>query len=119
AHALPHELERMILERPRQRDADFSFIAEDLGYQGHARHRKAGYNLVLGPAYHMQPRASEGMMHRMLADLPELSLPILGAAETPDSPRTAVRTGGTRFSRWAAVLNMFLPNAVPMINSGM
>lgn len=119
AHALPNELERMILEKPRHRDPDFSYIAEDLGYQRHARHRKAGYNLVLGPAYHMQPRASDGLMHRLLADLPELSLPILGAAETPDSPRAVVRAGGPRFSRWAAVLNMFLPNAVPMINSGM
>lgn len=119
AHALPRELERMILDRPRERDADFSFIAEDLGYHQHARHRKAGYNLVLGPAYYMQARASEGMMHRLLADLPELSLPILGAAETPDSPRCAVRAGGVRFSRWAAVVNMFLPNAVPMITSGM
>jgi starch synthase (maltosyl-transferring) len=119
AHALPHELERMILQRPRERDASFSFIAEDLGYQNTERHKKAGYNLVLGPAYYMQPRAGEGLMHRLLADLPGLSLPILGAAETPDSPRTMVRPGGPRFSRWAAVLNMFLPNAVPMITSGM
>jgi len=119
AHALPRELEAMILARPRQIDPDFAFIAEDLGYQAHARHRKAGYNLVLGPAYHVEARAEKGLMHRMLADLPKLSLPILGAAETPDTPRTAVRRGGRQFSRWAAVVNMFLPNAVPMINSGM
>jgi hypothetical protein len=119
AHALPCELERMILDRPRERDPDFAFIAEDLGYQRTARHRRAGYNLVLGPAYYMEPRADEGLMHRLLADLPGLRLPILGAAETPDSPRAAVRRGGAKFSRQAAVLNMFLPRAVPMINSGM
>jgi hypothetical protein len=119
AHALPRELEGMILQRPRKLDPDFSFIAEDLGYHHHARHRKAGYNLVLGSAYYMEPRAGEGLAHKLLADLPRLSLPILGAAETPDSPRTTVRKGGRAFSRWAAVVNMFLPNAVPMITSGM
>lgn len=119
AHALPPRLEQMILRRPRQTDPDFSFIAEDLGYQRHARHRMAGYNLVLGPAYYMQPRAKQGLAHQLLADLPGLSLPILGAAETPDSPRAVVREGGERFSRWAAVVNMFLPNAVPMVTSGM
>lgn len=119
AHALPHELEGLILDRPRETDPSFSFIAEDLGYQNVRRHRKAGYNLVLGPAFYMEPRAGEGLMHRLLKDLPGLALPILGAAETPDCPRTAVRAGGVRFSRWAAVLNMFLPNAVPMITSGM
>lgn len=119
AHALPGALERMILDRPRRRDPDFCFLAEDLSYDHTVGQRKAGYNVVLGSSWYHQPRASQGNMHRMLADLPGLKLPILAAAETPDTPRAAVRTGGERFSRQAVVVNMFLPNTVPTINSGM
>ncbi len=118
AHALPRELQRMLLERPRRRDPDFSYLAEDLGYQNHGTLRRAGYNVVLGPSWYVQPRAAEGLMHKMLGDLPGLKVPILATAETPDTPRAAVRKGGARFSRQAVVVNMFLPNAVPMINSG-
>jgi hypothetical protein len=119
AHALPGELERMILDRPRRRDPDFSYLAEDLGYDNHNNLRKAGYNSVIGPCWYFQPRASEGLMHKLLKDLPTLKVPVLAAPETPDTPRAAVRKGGPRFSRQAAVVNLFLPNAVPMINSGM
>ncbi|MBI4581152.1 MAG: alpha-amylase [Planctomycetes bacterium] len=119
AHALPSDLERTILDRPRRRDPDFCFFAEDLSARNHARVRKAGYNVLLGPSWYCQPRASDGQMHRMLAELPSLKLPVLAAAETPDTPRATVRRGGPRFSRQAVVVNMFLPNAVPMINSGM
>lgn len=118
AHALPRELERMILDRPRKIDPDFCFFAEDLGYHNHANIRRAGYNIVLGPSWHMQPRAAEGRMHKMLGDLPTLKVPILATAETPDTPRAVVRKGGRAFSRQSVVVNMFLPNAVPMINSG-
>jgi hypothetical protein len=119
AHALPRALERMILDRPRESDPDFCFLAEDLGYHNHAALRKAGYNIVLGPSWYFEPRAHEGLMHKMLADLPDLRIPVMAAAETPDTPRAVVRRGGVAFSRQAVVMNMFLPNAVPMINSGM
>ncbi|MCL2330214.1 MAG: alpha-amylase, partial [Phycisphaerae bacterium] len=119
AHALPRELERMILDRPRRRDPDFCFFAEDLSHERTAAARKAGYNVVLGPSWYCQPRAHEGLMHKLVTDLSKLKAPILAAAETPDTPRAVVRKGAAVFSRQAVVVNMFLPNTVPMINSGM
>ncbi len=119
AHALPNELERMILERPRRKDADLCFLAEDLGTDNHARLSKAGYNIIIGPTWWMQPRSSEGAMHELLVKLPKLKVPIMAAAETPDTPRAVTRKGGRKFARQAIVVNDFLPNAVPMINSGL
>ncbi len=119
AHALPAELERMILERPRQIDPDFAFVAEELGTSNHARARRAGYNLIIGPGWYRQPRAREGLMHEHVREIRGLRLPVFAAAEMADTPRAAVRRGGRRFARQAVAVNCFLPNAVPMINSGM
>lgn len=119
AHALPDDLELKILTRPRRLDPDFALLAEDLGTAHHVRHRRAGYNMIIGPGWYEQARGHLGRMHAFVGELPGLKLPVMAAAETPDTPRAAVRRGGRRFSRQAAVLNCFLPNAVPMINSGM
>lgn len=119
AHALPNRLERMILDRPRAIDPDFSFIAEELGTQNHAMAHAGGYNMIIGPTWWMQPRGHEGHMHKLVKELPKLKVPIMAAAETPDTPRAVTRRGTTRFARQSVVVNCFLPNAVPMINSGL
>ena len=119
AHALPERLEKMILSRPRRIDPDFCFLAEELGTYGHRRQYKTGYNIIIGPSWYQQPRSSEGQMHALVEQLPKLRVPVMAAAETPDTPRAVVRPGGRRFAKQAAVLNQFLPNAVPMLCSGM
>ncbi|MBN1512472.1 MAG: hypothetical protein JXB13_10690 [Phycisphaerae bacterium] len=119
-HALPDDLENMILQSARRVDPDFGFIAEELGIDHSAEARKAGYNMIIGPAWWMQPRAAEGRFHDLVKDvLPASRLPIWAAAETPDTPRSVTRTGGRRLARMAAAVNHFLPNAAPFINSGL
>jgi hypothetical protein len=120
AHALPQPLERSILDRPRRADPDFCFMAEELGTENDAKVRRAGYNLLIGPSWYMEPRAHEGLAHRFVHRvLPGLKVPALAAAETPDTPRAVTRRGGRRFARVMAVLNAFLPRAIPFINSGL
>ncbi len=119
-HALPGDLEKMILQSARRVDPDFGFIAEELGIDHSADARKAGYNMIIGPSWWMQPRAAEGRFHDLVHNvLPVSKLPIWAAAETPDTPRSVTRRGGRRLARMAASVNPFLPNAVPFINSGL
>ncbi|MFW6120885.1 MAG: maltodextrin glycosyltransferase, partial [Petrotogales bacterium] len=67
----------------------------------------------------MEPRIEERKLHELCFNvLPTLKLPVLGSAETPDTPRAASRKWGERFSRFATSLNFFIPNAIPSINSG-
>lgn len=119
-HALPKELEEMILSTPRRIDPDFCFVAEELGTGNSAKARRAGYNMVIGPSWWMQPRARQGKFHEFVHKVaPESKLPVWGAAETPDTPRAVTRPGGKRFVHLAAAANHFLPNVVPFVNSGM
>ncbi|MCK4660310.1 MAG: hypothetical protein KAV82_12375, partial [Phycisphaerae bacterium] len=120
AHALPKALERMILDLPRKNDPDFCFMAEELGTQNHAKVFRAGYNILIGPSWYMEPRPHEGLVHKFVYEvLRDLKVPALAAVETPDTPRAVTRRGGKRLVRSMAVLNAFLPRAVPFINSGM
>ncbi|NOX57852.1 MAG: alpha-amylase [Planctomycetes bacterium] len=118
AHALPGQLQQKMLEEPRKKDPDFCFIAEELGTENHARARRAGYNLLIGPSWWMQPRAQDGELHRMVDETQSLRLPVFATAENADTPRAPTRVGKRKFATQMAVLNCFLPNAVPMINSG-
>lgn len=118
AHALPADLERMILDRPRRRDPDFAYLAENLSVDRHVELHRAGYNMVIGSCWWMQPRSHEGQMHKLLKELPGLKIPIMAAAEAPDTPRATVRHGGRKFARQSIVVDCFLPNGVPMIHSG-
>lgn len=119
-HALPTELQDLIVSQPRRRDPDFCFLAEQFDHAAASQARRAGYNAILGSACFMEPRSREGELHKLVHELlPGTALPSLAAAETPDTPRAVVREGGKAFARLAAVLNSFLPGAVPQVNSGL
>ncbi len=118
-HALPPALQRRILEKPRGKDPDFCFLAEEFNHAAAAAARRDGYNAIIGECWSSLGQAAAGDLHRLIADdLPATKLPALAAAEIPDSRRAVVRDGGRRFARMAAVLNNFLPNAIPFANSG-
>ncbi len=119
-HALPAELQRMIIEKPKRKDPDFCFLAEELDHDGDRPARRDGYNAIIGASWHMQPRHRQGRLHEFVHGvLPTAVLPAFAAAETPDTPRAAVRDGGRAFVRLVAVLNQFLPSAFPFVNSGL
>ena len=119
-HALPPALQELIITKPRRRDPDFCFLAEEFNHALAGRARRAGYDAILGSACFMEPRPREGEFHKLVYELlPGTVLPSLAAGETPDTPRATVRPGGKKFARLAAVMNGFLPNAAPQINSGL
>lgn len=117
-HALPKELEEMILKNPREFDEDFCFIAEVLDNKGDKAAREANYNMIIGTAWAEEPRFYKGKFNKLVEDMENLKAPIFAAAETPDTPRAASRLGGKKFSKFVAVMNAFLPNGVPFITSG-
>lgn len=117
-HALPKELENMILDNPRKFDEDFCFIAEVLNNKGDVAAREANYNMIIGTAWAAEPRFYKGEFNKLLEEMENLKAPIFAAAETPDTPRAASRLGGKKFSKFVSVMNAFLPNGVPFISSG-
>lgn len=117
-HALPSELVEQIIQEPRELDKDFAFIAEELLFSGAEEAKKNGYNMIIGYGFYMEPRIEDHSAHAFIYDSRFLPLPVFAAGETADTPRLAARYGGERLSKLITVINYFMPNGVPFINSG-
>jgi len=117
-HALPNKLLEMIMSKARKNDPDFSFIAEELQPGNAAKAKKAGYNMIIGNGFIMEPRIWNGALKEYMYESIDLPLPVFACGETHDTPRLAAREGGETLSKTLTILNMFMPNAVPFINSG-
>jgi hypothetical protein len=117
-HALPKELLNMIISRARKTDPDFAFIAEELNPDNAQKAKEAGYNIIIGNGFWMEPRIWEKKLHKFIYGAKDIALPMFACAETHDTARIAGRDGGRTLARMVTVFNMLLPNLVPFINSG-
>lgn len=117
-HALPKELLDMIISKARENDKDFSFIAEELQPSNAQKAKEFGYNMIIGNGFIMEPRLWEGNLFEFMYQSINLPIPTFACGETHDTPRLAAREGGETLSKTLTLLNMFVPNGVPFINSG-
>jgi len=117
-HALPSKLLQMIISKAREIDKDFSFIAEELSISTAQFAYDAGYNMIIGNGFMMEPRVFEGNLQKFIMNSSSLPLPLFACGETHDTPRLAARDGNETLAKMLTVLNMFMPNGVPFINSG-
>ncbi|MFK5883195.1 MAG: hypothetical protein QM489_02525 [Candidatus Izemoplasma sp.] len=117
-HALPKQLVTMIFDKARTIDKDFCFIAEELNTENTDKAKTLGYNMIIGNGFIMEPRVFEGKLKEFVYGVNKLSLPVFACGETHDTPRLASRDGGETLAKFLTVLNMFISNAVPFINSG-
>ncbi|MCF7926295.1 MAG: alpha-amylase [Candidatus Izimaplasma sp.] len=116
-HALPRELINRIMKKARKLDPDFCFIAEELQPSEAKNAKEAGYNLIIGNGFMLEPRVFEGKLYEFVYNATDLVIPQFALGESHDTPRLAARDGGENLSRVLTILNMFIPNSIPFINS--
>ena len=117
-HALPEELIKQIITTARTNDPDFCFIAEELEEKNAGKAFASGYNMIISDGFIREPRLQSHEAHNFMYESRHLPCPVFAAGETHDTPRLAAREGGRTLSKMATIMNMFMPNAVPFINSG-
>jgi len=117
-HALPKELVERIIHSARTVDPDFCFIAEEMEIERAEASRALGYNMILGDGFIQEPRVQEFKAHKYMYGAQSLPCPVYACGETHDTPRLAAREGGRTLSRLITILNLFVPNGVPFLNSG-
>jgi len=118
-HALPKPLLDKIIDRARNIDSDFAFIAEELDNKNAKNAKENGYNLFIGNGFYAQPRVFDGTAKDFFYKAHTLDLPLFAAPETHDTPRIASREGGVTLSKTLLALNMVMPNSALFINSGL
>ena len=117
-HALPKDLVKLIISKAKEVDPDFCFIAEELNPANDKQAKALGYNMIIGNGFMMEWELEHLSMHKFMLNQHKLSLPSFACGETHDTPRLAARDGHHLLSRFLTIMNMFVPNAVPFINSG-
>jgi starch synthase (maltosyl-transferring) len=117
-HALPQELIEMIISKAREIDQDFVFVAEELDPSNARKAKKLGYDAIIGNGFWMESRILEGKLHEFIKSAPKLALPAFACGETHDTPRLAGKHNGVNLTNLLTLVNFFIPNTMPFINSG-
>lgn len=117
-HALPKELLELIMKKARSIDPEFTFIAEELNMSQAEAAKANGYNVIVGSGFFDEPRYQNFKLHEFMLTTHRHAIPVFACGETHDTPRLASREGGKTLAKMITILNYFLPNAVPFINSG-
>lgn len=117
-HALPIELVDLIIKKARIYDPNICIIAEELDPKNAIESKKKGYNMILGNGFTEEVRIYDYRLQSFVYELPHLVIPCFACGETHDTPRIAQREGKEILSKLLTLMNLFLPNAVPFINSG-
>ncbi len=116
-HALPSELVSRILSKAREIDPDFCFIAEELDPDNAQTAIDNGYNMIIGNGFMQVYKTWERKLHSYMYEVHKIPSPVFALCETHDTPRIAAREGRS-LAKMLGVMNMFMPNGVPFINSG-
>jgi starch synthase (maltosyl-transferring) len=114
-HALPMELKAELVAKARELDSDFAFWDENFSIT--QKSRDEGYNAVFGFLIFDQhhPDRMRTFCENRTRD--EFPIPFFATPENHNTPRAASRPGGVAYSRWASVVNGFLPG-IPFFHSG-
>lgn len=119
-HALPPELNRAIIERTRAQARHFLFWSEEFDVKNTPAAKTWGYDLITGDLWQLFKTAGrKGFCRQLFARVRSAVLPLTGALELPDTPRAASYYPEPRFLPFLVLLNYFLPNIFPFINSGL
>ncbi len=117
-HALPSELLQQIISKAKENDEDFCFIAEELNPDNAQAAKDNGYNCIIGNGFMMETRLWDPKLKQFMLGTANLPIPSFACGETHDTPRLAARDGGRNFAKMLTIMNMFVPNGIPFINSG-
>jgi hypothetical protein len=114
-HALPPTLLQAVVQEARKNDPSFAFWEENFSLTHLSREQ--GYNAAIGYCWSDQHHADKfkNLLVRLATE--GVPIPFFATPESHNTPRAAVRPGGTSYSRWSWAVNNFLP-AIPFIHSG-
>jgi hypothetical protein len=116
-HALPSQLQDMIISSAKSIDPAFGFIAEELEMKNDKKAKLEGYDCILGNSWYAAARPSE--FYKFIEEItPNLQIPYIASCETPDTPRVVARENGSKIKYLAPTLLYLSPNSIAYVNSG-
>lgn len=120
AHALPQELNNMIISSCREINKLFILWSEEFSIDNSEYAKGQGYNFLTGEVFRELRRfEDENFMDGLLEYILKSKIPVMSALETPDTLRIPTIYKNKKIAELLIVLSFLLPNSVPIINNGM
>ena len=117
-HALPVKLIQKIIQKAKKANTDICIIAEEMDVRNDALSKEKGYTMISGNGFSEESRIKERRLHSFYYNARYLQLPVFAMAENHDSLRISAKEGGTLTTDMVTIINMFMPNGIPFLNSG-
>ena len=117
-HALPKELNKLLIKKAREIDPYFGFIAEEMFIGNSNEHKQLKYNAIVGNSFLMIHELDKYKIQEFSYSTRYSALPVFAASETHDTPRIASRPNGEKLNLFLSSACMFAPNAIPFLNCG-
>lgn len=120
AHALPPELNQEIVSRVKAKDKQFILWSEEFAAENSQKAKDDGFHFISGDLCSIYYEVFEtNFYQRLLGTIASAAIPMLGALETPDTPRMAHIYRDRSRITMMVLLNYLMPNTVPFITGGM
>lgn len=117
-HALPPELNKIIVSKAKKLNKNFILWSEEFNCKNSNKAKEDGFNFITSGLWGEYKNYREPDFPNKLYDiLCSSELPVTGALENADTPRAALRYG-KQILEHLVLINFFIPNAVPLINNG-
>jgi hypothetical protein len=119
AHALPDELNERIVNTIKSIDPHFILWSEELSPEKSSQAKASGFDFISGFTYMDYKKVCKvDFNNAMIENLLKSEIPVVASLETPDTPRSAWIHSSHSLLKLLMVLNSFMPNTIPMVNSG-
>jgi starch synthase (maltosyl-transferring) len=119
AHALPAELNSLIIKKIREIDGSFILWSEELDTAKSVQAKESGFDFISGYTYYDYKNVLRPSFNKRIANsFLNSAVPVTASLETPDTPRAAFIHKNPDLLKLLVVINNFMPNSIPMVNSG-
>lgn len=121
AHALPQPLNEEMIARAKAINPDFIFWSEELDVERSLAAKENGFHMISGRTwefYYGCKGASDYSAFVANTLIPS-SLPMIGALETPDTPRAVMLHRNKKRIALLLFLSYWSPNVIPLISNGL
>lgn len=117
-HLLPNKLLRQFIKTARAHHEHFVMIAEDAEVSNSSSWVQKGFDAMTGNSAYIQDNTVDFTFHTFAYQLTKHPCPIFAACEAYDSRRISALHKGSIAANMLSVMNLFLPNSIPMMMNG-
>lgn len=115
---IPEKLQKQMAVQAKKNKKGFVMIAEDTIHENGALWKRKGYDAISGNSAYEETQIEQYRFHNFAYQLKGCVCPMFAASEFYDSRRSSCLENGKTLTNMLSIMNMFLPNGIPMYMNG-